>query len=343
MSHGDYGGLSNATKPYVITLDIHGLVNWEGGVVRSDFVLPVREGTLADLRALVSQPLYTHDYLQVRADMENRIGDLTRPYPSASVVSLDDNLYRPRQTKAVLSLSRYCGLGNGKREGSVVLGQTARPGARTVGEQLTELEPYRQVIVTDVGCFEGAQMEYTVKLLGGAGHEVVGIVVGILTSVASHRLGRTYGFSTSGIPVIGCHCYGEITDWIEERDFYPGLGGIVVADETGMPVAAPNGIGLPCRRPYLMPFADVRERASLYRPDTELSQFSRRQIERTIALFEILGRNVADRGTAVTFTDLKWLLIKPSFPYSGIRELDELAEPRMPVVEFLRKVLGFVE
>lgn len=333
----------NGPKPYVVTLDINGLIRWREGLVENIIVPPIREETLADLRTMVPPPLYTHEYSQVRTEMERRVGDLLRRYPSAAVVSLDDFLYRPSQTNAVLSLSRYCGLGNGKYEGSTILGQTARPGARPVGEQLTELEPYHQVIVTDVGCFEGAQMEYTAKLLREAGHEVVGIVVGILTSAARHRLGGLNGFLTLNIPVIGCHYHDEITDWIEERDFYPCLGGIVVADKTGVPIAAPNGIDLPCRRPYLAPFADVRERASLNRPDVELGRFSRRQIERTVALFEMLGRNVAAGGTAVTFTDLKWLLKKPSFPYSGIRELDELAEPRMPVVEFLRKVLEFVE
>lgn len=338
--HDDPRG-SSLAKPYVVTLDIESLINLGERLVEN-IIAPVRAETLADLGTLTSQPLDVLGYMSLKREMEKGVDDLLRDFPSATVVSLDDALYKTTQAKAVLSLSRFCGLGSSGYEGSTVLGQTARPGALSVEEQLRNLSDFHELVITDVGCFEGAQMEFAVELLKNYGHVIVGIVVGILTAAASHRLEGVNGFGTRDVPVIGGHYYDKITDWIEERDFYPCLGGIVVADKTGVPIAAPNGINLPCRRPYLDPFASIRERASLYRPDAELIQFSRRQIERTIRLFRVLGSNLASGETAVTFEDLKWLLKKPSFPYSGIRELDELAKPRMPVVEFLRRVLEFV-
>lgn len=343
MGHSDWtASVGESEKPYVVTLDVDGLINWRGWLVENVVVAPVREQTLADLMTMVPQPLDTYGYQRLKLTLEGRIDDLLKHSPSAVVVGLDDVLYKPRQAKAVLSLTRYCESRPGRFEGSVIIGQTARPGARSVEEQLQEIQHHRELILTDVGCFDGEQMAFAVKLLREKGHAVIGIVVGILTSRAYHRLEGVNGPWAFRIPIIGCHYYGGITDWIEERDFYPFLGGIVVADKNGKVVEAPNGIGLACRRPYLVPFADIRERASINRKDAELVGFSRRQIERTIDLFEALESNITAEGVAVTFEDLKWLLRKPSFPYSGIPELDNRAEPRMKVTEFLRRALEFV-
>lgn len=320
-------------KPYVITKDIDGLIS-----TGAKEVMLIRQGALADLRSMIASPLKILEWEEIKLQMEDLISGLVsrEPYYKGSlVVSLDDSLYKPRQTDAVISISRCGGPEAENGGGSVITGQVARPGAPLITGQLDEIRNSR-VILCDVGCYSGEQMAFVIQQLKERGNKIVAVIAGILTGQAEHRLKREIGSILGFADVLGIYRFSELSDWIEERDFYPLLGGIVVAEKNRI-LQAPNSIGLPCRRPYLLPFADLRERASLYRTDKELSAFSRRQIQRTINLFERLGA-----GTPITFSNIDTALRRPSFPYSGIPELDNFAQPKMVVTNFLEYCLSFV-
>src|SRR3990167_6597562 len=113
-------------KPYLVTLDIHGLIDWEKTNLQETALLDIRRDALKNLQSVTPSPPHTLEYRSVKKKMEGSVDYLLESHPLATVISLDDLLYRPHQARAVLSLSRFCGIGDGLGVGSKILGQTSR-------------------------------------------------------------------------------------------------------------------------------------------------------------------------------------------------------------------------
>ena len=178
------------------------------------------------------------------------------------------------------------------------LEMTQRPGAKTVSQQIVELKTKMAAAGVDSVClvddhaFTCRSLERAVVALSNAGIRVERVAT-------LSQVGTSNALATRNIPVLTSSRFVhedpndtrevlDSLDLVEARYFLLGA--------TGGVVKLPNG---ECGRvPYLLPFADASQKASI--PRDQVEGFSQRVLQLNVALFQEIEREF---NTTLTVSD----------------------------------------
>lgn len=282
-------------KPYVVSGDIAGLTKrWAD---KRGFVMPPN-GMIAelqtDLQMQMQRMFPVFDYVP-EDEIASGMADLVRQTDLLPISM--DRVYFP--TTPRIDIARIVTEdGNDK-------GLGARTDAESLFRQfrrLRDLEIDKAVLVDDV-LFSGGLMVRIRKTLQAFGIETPVICTGIAIQDGVDILAK------QGATVQAVRTYPDVIDEVCERDFFVGV------PLSGRTISHENNVGAP----YILPFGKPEEWASI--PTDQQTAFSRRCIERSMALFSAIEQA---SGRPVACADLDRNVI--SMPTDSTRFVEALAE-----------------
>jgi len=168
-----------------------------------------------------------------------------------------------------------------------IIGRGARPGRDSVWQQLKgvhEKSAGRPIVIIEDGAFTGGSLDYLLDICKNRNINIDAIVVGILFPQAEELLKRKYDGE-----VITYKRAINTLDWMPSHDFFPfvpnsGRPVGTFLGKTCFPAYLHNGASL--SMPYIMPYGDPGDWASLQGGIQELAIFSRTCLRLTLEIFK---------------------------------------------------------
>lgn len=201
------------------------------------------------------------------------------------ILSLDSYFSVNNKTEFSLGVSRIF-----KPSGKEKIGIGNRPGYKPLVDQLKKISSEhkgKQFVLIEDDIFSGGTLNEIIKLAEQYGIKIVKIIAGLQVA---EKLQTT-------VPVFAVHKYSpyDILELNDPRDFLCGTY------EGGLVIEYPNGERV--RAPYILPFVDVTQRASI--PEAKNNEFSKKLIQINKDLYHNLEKELG--------IELKIKHLSPSF------------------------------
>ncbi len=259
---------------YLVTSDVQELLTkWvsdRGFVVpQKGFFLQMQGSLKKELqRCLPGEDIKFLSYLELRELINNCLSLASLNYPS--IISLDGGVYVTNPDFR-LDTSRII---NEKRE-LIGLGSRTTESIDTQIQKILAQVQDTPIVLVDEGAYTGAGIAEVITMLQNNCIRVQSVVWGMATLEAYDCVKEQF----PEIQLTPGLLFASITDWVCERDFYPGvpLSGRLVGNEDGLPLLPETGA------PYVLPFGDPENWASI--PKSRIDNFSTFCLKETISLW----------------------------------------------------------
>lgn len=207
-----------------------------------------------------------------------------------------------------------------------------RPGHDDIHKQIAHLHRRlhgRKVVLIEDGSFTGGTLATIIKILKERSVPVEAVVLGILFPQAAGVLQ----------PIVngGLHCAMpdlKPYEWMPSHDFFPFVpnAGRVIGHKLGglyMPVYTQHGMSI--GMPYIGPYGDARQWASIPGSDQEIAHFSTKCLKLALSIFREMERL---NNKEICIGDLAGSCPRVSIPVSsGMNALSGLEERVTDIIE----------
>jgi len=270
------------------------------------------QGLSKDLLGLVERAVSGKFEIQVisfeelKSRLDSLLEKMFQKYPDATAVTTDRDLAFFRGIPC-LELNRLIAPslrprwewkstgGSCSGEYGEIIGVGPRPGTHNLEKQMQSIKSRvgnGAVVILEDGAFTGSTLRLILNLFQQAKIEIVGIVLGFLFPAAAQQL-ADYNFKGEVLYWMGPEDLNDHAEWMPDHDFLPfmpGSGRVVGYTLNGRhrPVYNLNGFHL-CK-PYIYPFGDPTEWASI--PSENAHIFSRDCLLLAENLFWEINRSI---------------------------------------------------
>lgn len=230
-----------------------------------------------------------------------------KSFPDALVISTAP-LIAYEAGGACIELSRLINF-NGE-----IIGRGTRPGRDSVSRQFNgvcEKAKGKPIVIIEDGSFTGESLEYLLDICNGRNIQIEAIVLGILFPQAEEVLKKKYNGE-----IIVYRKADKTLDWMPSHDFFPFIPNSgrpigTFLGKTCFPVYLHNGASL--SMPYIMPYGDPKNWASLQGDIIQLASFSRSCLWSSLRIFQKMEEL---NGKKIIIKDLMSSYPRTSMPVS---------------------------